>query len=104
MRAEFYLEGNQPKVTFDNEWNSLSMFLETDSNFSDVKNHIELKKQRMWMGNTSVVQLVAGSKFEVYTELAPELGKVFIYQKQLLRLMDEWVDFVNDKKERTIDV
>jgi len=56
------------------------------------------------MGNTSVVQLVSGSQFEIYSELLPDIGKVTIYQKQLLKLIDEWNAFVKDRTERKIDV
>ncbi len=104
MKAEYYFDGKQPKVIIDGEWNSLSLFLESDSSFSEVKNHIELKKPRPWIGNTSAVNLISGSKFEVYSELDSNLGKTLIFQKQLLKLMEEWRKFLSDKKERTIDV
>ena len=104
MEARFYVEDGRPKVTIDGAWNSLSLFLEYDSSFGGVRNHIELKKQRRWMGNTSVVQLVSGSEFELSTELDSELAKVVIYQKQLLRLIDAWSKFEHDRKSCVVNV
>ena len=78
MEARFYIEAGQPKVMIDGEWNALSLFLESDSSFSEAVRHIELKKQRRWIGNTSVLHLVSGSKFEVSTELDLELKKILI--------------------------
>jgi hypothetical protein len=44
MKAKFYLDGGQPKVEIDNEWNALSLFLESDSSFEDVVRHLVVVK------------------------------------------------------------
>ena len=36
MEARFYIEAGQPKVMIDGEWNALSLFLESDSSFSEA--------------------------------------------------------------------
>jgi hypothetical protein len=104
MKVEFCFENAQHKVFIDGAWNSLSLFLETDSIFDEIRNHIELKKKRMWMGNTSTIKLVSGSQFEISTDLDLELDSVVIFQKQLLKLMDVWRVFEEDKKPRVINV
>jgi len=104
MKARFYFEGGQPKVEFNGEWNSLSLFLESDASFTDVKNHIELKKQRKWIGNISIIHLLSGSQFEIYSDLLPELKSVKIFRKKLLFLMQEFEDFQKNKKEKIIEI
>lgn len=104
MKANFYLENGNPKVEIDGEWNSLSLFLESDSSFAEAKKHIELKKEKRWMGNTSTLQLVSGSKFEVSTELDVELATVILSQKQLLKLIDAWDKFKHEKAPCVINV
>ena len=104
MEAKFYIEADQPKVMIDGEWNALSLFLETDSSFDEARNHIELKKKRQWMGNTSVLQLVSGSLFEVSTELDLDLSKVEIFQKKLLVLIDAWDKFEKERVPHVINV
>ncbi|MFM5038375.1 hypothetical protein ACEUBS_07875 [Aeromonas veronii] len=104
MEARFYIEAGQPKVMIDGEWNALSLFLESDSSFSEAVRHIELKKQRRWIGNTSVLHLVSGSKFEVSTELDLELKKVDIYQNQLLALIGAWREFEKKREPHVINV
>ena len=79
MEARFYIEGGQPKVLINGEWNALSLFLESDSYFDEARKHIELKKDRLWMGNTSVLNLISGSLFRVSSELDTELTSVEIY-------------------------
>jgi len=104
MEAKFYIEAGQPKVLIDGEWNALSLFLESDSSFPEAIRHIELKKQRQWMGNTSVLRLISGTKFAVSTELDLELNEVEIYQKQLLSLVSIWLKFEKDKVPKIVNV
>ena len=104
MEAKFYLEAGHPKVLINKKWNALSLFLESDARFPEAKKHIELKKQRKWMGNTTSIQLLEGSIFKVYSELDIDLESVEIYQKQLLKLMGAWSKFEQCKKECTISV
>lgn len=104
MEARFYIEAGQPKVIIDGEWNALSLFLESDSSFSEAVRHIELKKQRQWIGNTSVLKLVSGSIFEVSTGLDMGLEKVEIYQKQLNTLIRARLEFEKNRKPHVINV
>ena len=104
MKAKFYIESGQPKVLIDGEWNALSLFLESDSSFPDAIKHIELKKQKQWMGNTSVLRVVSGSMYEVSTELDISLKPVQLYQKQLLNLLNAWFKFEKDNVPRVISV
>lgn len=104
MKAKFYLDGGQPKVEIDNEWNALSLFLESDSSFEDVVRHLELKKQRRWMGNTSVIRHISGSKYQVSTELDVNIKSVELSQSQLLRLIEAWHDFNNNRIDCIVSV
>ncbi len=104
MKAKFYIESGQPKVLIDGEWNALSLFLESDSSFPDAIKHIELKKQKQWMGNTSVLRVVSGSMYEVSTELDISLKPVQLYQKQLLNLLNAWFKFEKDNVPKVISV
>jgi|SRR5690554_1602385 len=90
MKAKFYLDGGQAKVKIDDEWNALSLFLESDASFAEVVKHVELKKQREWIGNTSIVRPIAGGKYEVSTPLDMDLKSVEVNQKQLLKLIEAW--------------
>lgn len=104
MKIEFYTEGSQPRVKVEGKWNSLSLFIESDSSFADVKKHIELKKQKPWIGNTSTIKPASGSKYEIFSELDPELETVVIFRKQLLDLINEWEQFKFDKRHRELDL
>jgi len=104
MEAKFYIDSGQPKVLINGEWNALSLFLESDSSFPEAIKHIELKKQKKWMGNTSVIHLISGSKFKVSTELDLSLNSVELYQKQLLTLVSTWVKFEKDNVPNIISV
>jgi len=104
MEAKFYIEADQPKVQIDGEWNALSLFLESDSSFDDVQRHIQLKKSRQWMGNTSVIQLVSGSLFKVSTELDLELKSVEVHQKKLVSLIKAWAKFEKERVPFVINV
>jgi hypothetical protein len=104
MKAKFYVEAGQPKVLINGEWNALSLFLETDSSFEDARKHVELKKTRDWMGNTSLLKLVSGSVFEVSTPLEIDLNAVQVYRKQLLILIDEWAKFKKNREPNVVNV
>ena len=98
MKAIFYIESGQQKVLIDGCWNSLSLFLESDSSSTSVRNHINLKKTNKWQGNVSTVHLVEGSLFEVSTDLDIKLESVRIYQKQLITLIKTWNEFTQKNK------
>ena len=102
MEAKFEIDCGQPKVLIDGAWNALSLFLESDSSMGNIRKHIELKKTKKWMGNTSTIQLINGSKFTVSTELGIDAASVEVFQKQLLELMNIWELFTNDRQPRTI--
>ncbi|WP_045856308.1 hypothetical protein [Teredinibacter purpureus] len=104
MEAKFYIECGEPKVQINGEWNALSLFLESDSSFPDAIKHIELRKQKQWMGNTSVLRIVSGSLYEVSTELDISLKPVQLYQKQLLKLVSAWFAFEKDNVPKVISV
>ena len=104
MKAKFHIESGQPQVLINGEWNALSLFLESDASFEEAKRHIELKKNRQWMGNASTLCLISGSLFKVSTELDLDLNPVEIHQKQLLTLIKEWVKFEEEQVPHEISV
>ena len=100
MKALFYKDGNHLKVEFDGEWNALSMFIETDCEWSEIRKHIELNTDGC-AGNTSSITRISGNKYCVSCTLGLGLSSVEIDQKQLLKIFDAWDEFNRDRKKKS---
>ena len=104
MKVKYLVEGGQHKAYIDGDWNALSLFLETDSVFHEAVKHVTLRERGKWMGNTTTIEFLEGSRYVIYSELEIELSRVEIYEKQFMLLLNAWRKFKSNGNEITVTV